>query len=951
MVRRGLAGLALAAALILAAVPAGADQPVRGEASVTPDPAVRHGRMANGLRYAIMRNGAPVGAVSIRLAFDVGSYDESETELGYAHFIEHLAFRSTRQAPGGVLANSFAALGVAFGRDQNAFTTLEATLYRIDLPSNDPAGVKSVLDWMRGAADGILFTPEAVDLERGVVIAENKSRASPVSEVQRQVAHFQGPGLRSSDREPGGTDESLRAATPARLQAFYDRWYRPENATLVIVGDAPVEQLERAAHEAFAGWTARGEPGIRWSPPPRPAERSLEAFTRSGPALPSAMSACRFSGPDIGGGEMERMRREVHSLLWSNILARRLAHLATRPGSPLLSANVSVSRDMPDTLPACLVVLPTDEKWKEALSLGQAELRRFAESGPTPLEVEEAVEQLRSRLRAQLHQSGTRATPLIADQIVAATLEGRTFQHPGEAMRTFELTVAGIAPEDVKRAFQADWSGNGPLLTATAPAAPAPGELVAAWRANEQAAPLAAYADRGTSEWLYRDFGKPGRVEKRQIFEDPGFVRLHFANGTILNFKQTKLQQGGAEIRVRFGHGERGLDARSRTPATLAAGLFPLGGLGRMDIEEIGSALTNTSWAFNLDIETSAFVLNSGTMASQVDQQLQLLAAYMTDAAFGRMIDDKLPTSVDLVYRSYRSDPNAVAVDALERAVFPDKLSIPPREQVAAYRAADFERMLRPVLERSPVEVTIVGDLSEDAARRAVANTFGALPPRGPLAPPAGEGPFRRFPKRLPPPVTAFHDGPADKASAILLWPLYVAEPARRPEEYAIGLASAILQTRLLQQVRGVMGKAYSPLVSNVMIDSADEGYVAAMIEATPADLDALVAAARALAAELAAGRISQAELDEARAPLVAARLQAQERNEAWAGILSHSFRHPEAIDELTRFEADMRALSLEDVRRAAATWLKRDPMIARALPTPPRLAGESAPSAPGSRP
>jgi zinc protease len=402
---------------------------------------------------------------------------------------------------------------------------------------------------------------------------------------------------------------------------------------------------------------------------------------------------------------------------------------------------------------------------------------------------------------------------------------------------------------------------------------------------------------------------------------------------------------------VRFGHGERELDARSRTPAALAAGLFPLGGLGRMDIEEIGSALANTTWGFNLEIETSGFVLSSSTIASQVDQQMQLLAAYMTDPAFGRMIDDKLPTSVDLVYRSFRSDPNAVAVDALERALFPDKVSIPPREQVAAYRAADFERMLRPALGRSPVEVTLVGDLDEPAARRAVAATFGALPRRAPLTPPVGEGPFRRFPQRLPPPATAFHDGPADKAAAILLWPLYVAEPARRQEEYAIGLVSAIFQTRLLQQVRGAMGKAYSPLVSNVMIDDADDGYLAAVIESTPADVDGLIAAARALAADLAADRISQAELDEARAPLVAARLQAQERNEAWAGILSHSFRHPEAIAELTRFEADMKALTLDDVRRAALTWLGREPMIARALPGAPRRAGAGAPAPAGSRP
>jgi len=229
--------------------------------------------------------------------------------------------------------------------------------------------------------------------------------------------------------------------------------------------------------------------------------------------------------------------------------------------------------------------------------------------------------------------------------------------------------------------------------------------------------------------------------------------------------------------------------------------------------------------------------------------------------------------------------------------------------------------------------VTIVGDVSEAYAIESVANSFGALPARRRLAEPAGPGPFRAYPASAPPPVRTTHQGPAEKAAALLVWPLYVANPERRSEEYAIGLVSTIFQTRLLQRVRGNMGKVYSPTVGDYMPDNADQGYLAATIEATPADLDALVTAARQIAAELAAGGISQQEVDEARSPLVAEREQARGRNEAWAGVMSHSVRYPEALDELTRYKEMMEALTLADVRKAAATWLKPQPMISTALP------------------
>jgi zinc protease len=200
---------------------------------------------------------------------------------------------------------------------------------------------------------------------------------------------------------------------------------------------------------------------------------------------------------------------------------------------------------------------------------------------------------------------------------------------------------------------------------------------------------------------------------------------------------------------------------------------------------------------------------------------------------------------------------------------------------------------------------------------------------------PAGDGPFRRFPAHLPPPILVRHEGPADKAAAILMWPLYVARPERRKEEYALSLVTAVFRARLFQKVRVEMGKVYDPAVSDPMPDFADQGFLSVTLQATPGDLDALVAAAKNIAADLASGSISQAEIDRERRLLVAARLDARQRNAPWADVIAGTRDEAVAMDELLAYPDQMAALTLDDVQKAAATWLKGAPAIVRALPRP----------------
>jgi zinc protease len=237
------------------------------------------------------------------------------------------------------------------------------------------------------------------------------------------------------------------------------------------------------------------------------------------------------------------------------------------------------------------------------------------------------------------------------------------------------------------------------------------------------------------------------------------------------------------------------------------------------------------------------------------------------------------------------------------------------------------------MLAQSRMEVTLVGEVEEADAIQAVAETFGALATRTADPSALGTSAFHLFPDQPPPPVTSAHNGPADKAAVVMVWPLYVANESRRDEELALQIVGRILNARLFHRVRVELGKTYTPTVEVELIDDADQGSITVIFDTSPADLAEIVAAAQHIAAQLAAGEISQADVDEAREPLIAQRRREQESNASWAKAISASFRHPYALNDFLSFESRMKSVSIEAVRKAAQSWLTKRPMISEALP------------------
>ncbi|MEM9598336.1 MAG: pitrilysin family protein, partial [Acidobacteriota bacterium] len=225
------------------------------------------------MQYLIRPHAEPAGRIELRLAVAAGSIHENKDQLGGAHFVEHMAFNGTRNFPGNRLIQVLESFGMRFGPDLNATTDYDTTTYRLSVPTDDPEKLRVALQILEDWTQHLLFDPEEVDKERGVVLDEFRLRTSRgdamITSGSREIFW----GTRYAERIPLGTQESIQEMSRESLADFYRSWYHPDRTTVVAVGDLDPEQLEVEIIERFSNWSATSRAAKEPERFPRPSEK------------------------------------------------------------------------------------------------------------------------------------------------------------------------------------------------------------------------------------------------------------------------------------------------------------------------------------------------------------------------------------------------------------------------------------------------------------------------------------------------------------------------------------------------------------------------------------------------------------------------------------------------------------------------------------------------------
>jgi zinc protease len=927
MIRRTL----LTALLLTLALPAQAQPaPVQPhhewpfeQSDLPPDPAYRFGRLDNGMRYVIRPNATPKGTAMVQFWVDAGSIAESEEELGYAHFIEHMAFNGSTRVPEGEMIRLLEREGLAFGADTNASTNYDVTLYKLDLPRNTPGLLDTALMLMRETASELSFNPEAVEREKGVVLSEKRVRDTYELRNYLDSVEFFYAGARFVERLPIGTVETLQGATSEKLRALYQRIYRPENTAIIVVGDFDAELVEAKIREHFASWQpAPIEAAVAAGPIPYERRGATDVFVD--PALAEQVTVSRH-GPWLDHTDTVAFRQKnVRRQLGYGIINRRFQRIARQENPPFRGAALGTAEVFETGRSTNLVVLAGDGEWRRALAAAQAEYRRALEFGFTEAEVAEQVANLRTALENNAAGAETRSNSSFVTGAITLLDEGQVPTTPESALQRFIEHLPEITAESVMAALREELVPlDDPLIRFEGRTAPEGGAeaLRAAWNAG-MAETLAANESGALAEWAYGDFGVPGVVVSDEVESLLGVRKLVFANGLMLSLKRTELQRDRISVELNLDGGQL-LNTRDDPLATAMDNALPVGGLGKHSIDELQTILAGSSVGFTFNADAETFVLASQTTPRDLELQLELLAAAISDPGFRPEGEAQYRRSIENFFASR----DATAENALANAaggILSDndpRFTLQPKEAYLDLTFAALRDDIADRLANGAIELALVGDFNEQQAIDLVARTLGALPSRDIAFSAYADNRRRDFtPDRSRRMV--YHDGASNQAIVRFSWP--TRDDSDFDEELTIELLERVMRLELLDKLREELGQTYSPGVTATQSD-VYPGWGVFTISAAvdTGHVDAARQAMLETVAALAAGPVDEDELLRARQPMIEAYDNALKTNQGWMNLVERAQRKPERIARFVSGKERLAALTPEDVRAMAARYLK----------------------------
>jgi zinc protease len=884
-----------------------------------PDPAVTYGQLPNGLRYALMRNALPSKTAAVRMRFGVGSMMEADDQRGLAHFLEHMVFNGSQNIPEGEMVKLLERLGLAFGPDTNAYTSFLETVYQLDLPDTRDELVDKSLMLMRETADRLLLSPAAIDRERGVILSEKRTRDSPQFRALVARLNFLYPDSPIGQRLPIGTEEVIQRAPRERFLDLYQGWYRPDNALLVVVGDLDPVAIEQKIRAQFGDWQRPSTPIVQ-PELGKVAPAKLAAGFFQDPSLPTVISFGPQRPYELTPDTAADRRLNLVRDLGFSMLSRRFDTLTRKPGTVLISGGADYSGAFDLAEGPSVSVVSKPENWQAALAVGEQELRRALQHGFSDAELQEQLSNLRTAYRNAAEGAATRRSRNLANALVGE-FDGRTvFTTPAEDLRLFEAASAGITRAEVEAAFRAAWGEDPPrIFMSSAATLDKPEAAILVAYGASRAVAVTALEAASTAAFAYADPGTPGQIVARTEVADLGVTQVKFANGVLLNLKRTPYQKDRVSVQVRFGDGQRAMPKDQPGLELWIDNAFGNAGLGKHSVDELQRILAGRNWSLGVSVDEDAFLMGSTVPPADLDLQLQLFTAQLTDPGYRPESFEQFRELVGVWRKTVEATPQGVLSRDLARLLRDGdpRFGVPTLEELQARKPEEIRAVLEPGMREGAMEVAIVGDVEVGRAIAAVAATLGTLPPRrGDFDRSRGVSPMR-FPAAPKAPVVLRHGAEADKAVLAVAWPAGDSFDRRRSRvQFLVG---EVLQIKMTDELREKLGATYSP---GIAVDASDlyRGYgsIYTSLDVKPTEMDAASAAIDRVAAQMRAGSISADEFERARKPVVEGLKSRFENNGFWLEAISQSQSRADWLEWTRTLRADFESITLDEVKGAA---------------------------------
>lgn len=512
------------------------------------DKEVRIGKLDNGLTYYIRHNEYPKNQVDFYIAQKVGSILEEDDQRGLAHFLEHMCFNGTKNFPGNSMVKWLESVGVKFGYNLNAYTSIDETVYRISSVPTERIGVQdSCLMILSDWADGLLLNGKDIDEERAVIHEEWRSQLPPNMRILEKLLPELYPDSRYGHRLPIGTMEVVDHFPHQALRDYYEKWYRPDLQGIVVVGDIDVDRIEGKIKELFSKIEKPVNPAERVYYPVADNEKPIVAFG-SDKEQDKYVAQIMFKYdalPDSLKGTMADITTAYLLDMAQMMLQIRLNELGQKADAPFAAASAFYGEFiMAKTKQAFqFAMLPKGNSFDEGLKAVYREALRAKRGGFTATEYARCRTEYLSQLEKAYNNRNQQENKTLAESYVRNFIDKKPIPGIETEFQMMSMIVNQIPVEAVNQVFSQIVSDKNLVVLGMMPEREGEtcpkDEDILALLSQVEAENIAPYVDNVKDEPLVSELPAAGKVVKENMLSDAGAKEWILSNGAKVILKKT----------------------------------------------------------------------------------------------------------------------------------------------------------------------------------------------------------------------------------------------------------------------------------------------------------------------------------------------------------------------------------------------------------------------------
>ena len=706
---------------------------------IPPDPAVITGTLDNGLRYFVHENDQPENRAELRLVVNAGSILEDEDQLGLAHFVEHMAFNGTENFEKQALVDYLESIGMQFGPDINAYTSFDETVYMLQVPMDDPEMLATAFRILEDWAQGVLFDPEEVDKERGVVIEEWRGRRGAGARIQDRQFPVLFQGSLYAERLPIGKPEILETAPAERLRSFYEDWYRPDLMAIIAVGDFDGAEIEATIRERFAGLTGPAEPRPRIAVEV-PIDHPPLVTIATDPEAPGSQVGVLYKQPPAPRGTIGDFRRGLVEGLYSGMLNARLNELRLQADPPFMFGFSGQGQFARGVDAYQLVAVVAEDGIERGLEALLTEAERVVQNGFTDSELDREKTNTRRGYERRLAERENQESGALASRYIQVFLQGSSYPALETQMDLVDAFLPGITLEETNGVAQAWLAEQGRVVLASAPTKeglepPSEDDLLGVFAAVG-GREVEAYEDEAADAPLLPVAPDGVPVASEEVLDEVGVTIWTLQNGVRVVLKPTDFKDDEILFSATSPGGTSIISDDLYRRVSFALGVVSQSGVGEFD----QTALTKKLAGKAVRVAASVGSLSEGVSGSaspqDVETAFQLIYLYFSAPRRDETMFEALKAQQTAFLANAGANPGVVFSDTVSATMSQGHPRVIRLSQFAEYlEQADLDAAYDFYLDRfadaSDFTFYFTGAFDLGTIRPLVEQYLGALPNLG----------------------------------------------------------------------------------------------------------------------------------------------------------------------------------------------------------------------------